>query len=136
MTENDDGRVPDNAIYWEELAQRIQGAVLREVALSEVAPSMGHNPQRVNDETGWLAARFPLASYVALAAAAAALFVVGWMRPMPRQRDVESAWTAAFSPRSFDLTVGPGGAPSLAALVLDGETLGPLPERASTGTTQ
>ncbi len=128
MTEDNDFHAPDDATYWEELAQRIHGAVLREVALST-----GQRPPGVNDETGWLAARFPLASWVALGAAAAALFVVGWVRPMPRQRDVESAWAAPFSSRSFDRTGATDGAPSIAALVIDGESLGPLPERATTG---
>lgn len=128
MIDDNDFHAPDDAIYWEELAQRIHGAVLREAALST-----GQRSQSGNDETGWLAARFPLASCVALAAAAAALFVIGWVRPMPGQRDVESVWAAAFSPRSFDRLGATDGAPSIAALVIDGETLGPLPARATTG---
>lgn len=128
MTDDNDFHAPDDATYWEDLAQRIHGAALREAALST-----GQRPQSVNDETGWLAARFPLASCVALAAAAAALFVTGWVRPVPSQRDVESAWAAAFLPLSLDRTGVGEGAPSIAALVIDGETLGPVPERPTTG---
>jgi hypothetical protein len=128
MTQDNDFYAPDDPTYWDELAQRIHGAVLRDAALPT-----GQYVLRVNDDTGWLAARFPLASWVALAAAAVALFVVGRVRPMPGQRGAESPWAAVFSPRSFDRAVTADGAPSIAALVMDGETLEPVPERATTG---
>jgi hypothetical protein len=127
MTQDNDFYAPDDPAYWDELAQRIHGAVLRDAALPA-----GHYV-KVNDDTRWLAARFPLASWVALAAAAVALFVVGRVRPMPGQRGAESPWAAVFSPRSFDRAVTADGAPSIAALVVEGETLEPVTERAATG---
>jgi hypothetical protein len=127
MIEDNDLHAPDDAIYWGALAQRIHGAVLRDAALPTASRA-----QSVSAETGWLASRFPLASSVALAAAAVALFVVGWVRPTPGQRDVEAFWAAAFTPRVIDRAGTADGAPSIAALVMESGTPEPEAEQAAT----
>jgi hypothetical protein len=113
MSRYEDVGAHDDPAYWEELALRIHEAALREDAIGA-----GERERGVSDQTGWLAANFPIASLAALAAAAAAIFVIGWMRPIPVQHDVENAWVAALSPRILGLRGTADGAPSVAALVI------------------
>ncbi len=115
----------DDAQYWEELAQRFHGAALKEAAVRGARPRIeGY------DDTRWIADRFRLASLVAVAAAATALFVVGWATPRATvQHDVGSVWGAAFFPTSVNPAITNEGAPSIAVLMISGEATGNLTDR-------